>query len=257
MRALFAPEEREFFYIFPYIQSLFVALLIYRGPPRRHAFQQLRLCGDVIFVGAVPVDMVRREVRDDADVADEILRPVKLEARQFEHDEIIKLINGLRYRVADIASGHHGISHPLKVIADHRRSGRLSVASRDAYHYAVEVRRNEVELSRYLYPLFARLGENRDVRRKARADYDLVGLERPFAVFALLPLDILFAEIFDDLGSYLIFIRHEDLGAELGRELGERAAAHAGPYHADSSAAQFFIFLHAHQQLSDLKVNVV
>ena len=171
--------------------------------------------------------MVGREVRNYREVAHELARPVKLEARELQHDEVVVASRRVRDGVANVSAGHDGISELFKEVAYHRGRSGLSVASRHADDDARKVRIYEVELARHPHAAFYGLRHNRSLRRNSRADDHLVGFERALRVAAALVIySGAFEELFRLFGK-LLRVGDEDLRAELRRELSERASAHA------------------------------
>ena len=98
--------------------------------------------------------MIGREVRNYREVAHELARPVKLEARELQHDEVVVASRRVRDGVANVSAGHDGISELFKEVAYHRGRCGLSVASRHADDDARKVRIYEVKLARHPHAAF-------------------------------------------------------------------------------------------------------
>ena len=157
-----------------------------RGGPQGE-YPGLRL--DIGLVAAVPVDMVRGQVRDDGHRRGEHGRPGQLKAAQLQHHGVEVPVREGGRRRPQVSADPDVSPRPSEHVPDQGGHRALSVASRHGDKLPPDMRRDEVQLPDQgnAPPLRAlhHLGTGRDPRAQQQG----VGLEGPLRMPLPLPVD--------------------------------------------------------------------
>ena len=168
----------------------------------------------VVLKGAVPVEMIGRDVEDDSDPGVEFFRTLQLEARNLKYRPRVfgALVDEAHHRHADVSGDQRRQPRFLQDFAGQRRRGGLAVGAGNGQDLAFQKARGQFQLADHRTAEVARLHQFGRIQRHAGADHDQVlAAEGQQAVAAGLHHDALIQQ------------RRNLLGQRLGRaDIGNR-----------------------------------
>ncbi|MPM47985.1 hypothetical protein SDC9_94706 [bioreactor metagenome] len=202
------------------------------------------LVGGVLGHRRVPLEVVLFDVEDGRRVHRQAVRPVQLEAGQFDGEGVVRLgvEHGLHHRLADVAAGDGAQAGGLQHRLEHLGGGRLAVGAGDGQPGRGVLRvlesPGELHLAVDRHPAQRRSGQQRGARLPAGGGDDEVDVLGQGGGGAGSEPD-LGAEDLEDLGALgdllvVGLVEDDDPGAELqqgvgGGEAGGAQAGHHDP----------------------------
>ena len=160
----------------------------------------------VVLKGAVPVEMIGRDVQDHRDLRMELFRAFELEAGNLQHRPraFAALIDEAHHRHADVAGDQRRQTRLLQDFAGQRRRRGFAVGAGDGQDLAFQKARGQFQLADHRAAEVAGLHQFGRIQRHTGTDYDQVlAAKSQQAVAARLHHDALIQQRRNFLGKRL------------------------------------------------------